>query len=100
LLQNKQVVEFKQRYDRVIQKRRINLPYHEAISVCNLRQYPGELKNDEKQVVQEIQAFTWQYNFRTVSVVNYQRQAFVGSDFDIGLRITFDTIMILQTYPL
>ncbi len=93
-------VEIKQRYDRVTQKRRIILPYQDAVALCNHRQYPGELKIEDTQVVQEIQAFTWQYNLRPVSIVQYQRQAFIGSEFDLGLRVTFDTRMVAQVYPL
>lgn len=93
-------VEIKQRYDRVTQKCRIILPYHDAVSLCNYRQPPVELKIENKQVMQEIQAFAWQYNLRPVSIVNYLRQAFTGGDFDIGLRVTFDTRMVSQNYPL
>jgi SPX domain protein involved in polyphosphate accumulation len=93
-------VEIKQRFDRVTQKRRIILPYRDAIALCNLRQTPGEIRLEDKQVVQEIESFTWQYNLSPVSIVHYQRQAYVGGDFDIGLRVTFDTKMVSQSYPL
>ena len=93
-------VEIKQRFDRVTQKRRIILPYSDALALCNLRQPPGDVSIEDQPVVQEIQAFTWQYNLRPVSIVHYQRQAFVGGDFDIGLRVTFDTKIVSQTYPL
>ncbi|PKO05058.1 MAG: vacuolar transporter [Chloroflexi bacterium HGW-Chloroflexi-3] len=93
-------VEIKQRIDRVTQKRRIILPYNDAITLCNLRQLPAELSNKDNEIYKEIQSFTWHYNLRPVSIVHYQRQAFVGGDFDLGLRITFDTNMVSQTYPL
>ncbi len=93
-------VEVKQRYDRVTQKRRLLLPYRDAIALCTDRQPPEQIKEEDKQIIQEIQAFTWQYNLRPVSMINYQRQAFIGSDYDIGLRVTFDTNIISQMVPL
>lgn len=42
----------------------------------------------------------WQYNLRPVSIVRYDRQAFVGTDYDIGLRVTFDTRLTFQANQL
>lgn len=93
-------VEIKQRYDRVTQKRRIVLPYQDAIHLCNSRQFPIQISKNDQAVINEINTFTWQFNLRPISIVRYQRQAFVGSDFDIGLRVTFDTQLSSQIYPL
>jgi hypothetical protein len=90
-------VEIKQRCDRVTQKRRVILSYQQALRLCNQRQLPDQIFSKDKPVIQEINGFIWQYNLQPVSIVRYQRQAFVGSDFDIGLRVTFDTQMRSQT---
>ncbi len=90
-------VEIKQRYDRVTQKRRVILSCQQALLLCTQRQLPDLIYSKDKPVIQEINGFTWQYNLQPVSIVRYQRQAFVGSDFDIGLRVTFDTQMRSQT---
>ena len=91
-------VEIKQRIDRVTQKRRVLLPYSQAYRLCNDRQIPQHAPCD-KDVVEEIYAFAWEYNLKPTSIVRYQRQALVGTDYDIGLRITFDTNLTYQLNP-
>lgn len=93
-------VEIKQRLDRVTQKRRIILPYAEALRLCNDRRPPAHPAPDDQPVLDEIHAFLWQYNLRPASIVRYERQAFIGSDYDIGLRVTFDTDLTAQARPL
>jgi SPX domain protein involved in polyphosphate accumulation len=92
-------VEIKQRVDRVTQKRRAVLPYGDALRLCNDRQIP-DYDPEDKEVIEEIYTFIWQYNLRPVSIVRYERQAFVGTIYDLGLRVTFDTNLSFQTYPL
>jgi SPX domain protein involved in polyphosphate accumulation len=92
-------VEIKQRVDRVTQKRRVTLPYREALRLCNDRQIPqGELA--DQPVIDEIFVFLWQYNLRPVSLVRYERQAFTGSEYDLGLRVTFDSALTFQAHQL
>ena len=92
-------VEIKQRVDRVTQKRRAILPYIEALHLCNDRQIPNYDPKD-KSVIEEIYVFLWQYNLIPASIVRYDRQAFIGTKYDIGLRVTFDTALTFQPYPL
>jgi len=92
-------VEIKQRYDRVTQKRRLSLPYKEAIGLSTFRVIPAGLNSVEEAVAKEIISFGWQYNLHPVSLIRYQRQAFFGNDFDTGLRVTLDTHMVSQQYP-
>lgn len=92
-------LEIKQRVDRVTQKRRAILPYSEALRLCHDREMP-EYKPEDKAVIEEIYVFLWQYNLRPASLVRYDRQAFVGTDYDIGLRVTFDTALTFQVHPL
>ena len=80
----------KQRLDRVIQKRRVLLPYRDALELCNHRTIPHHAPRD-RAVIEEIYAMVWQYNLRPTCITSYMRQAFVGEDYDIGLRVTFDT---------
>ena len=83
-------VEIKQRLDRVTQKRRILLPYQAAQALCDGRIRP-ECLPAERPVVDEMLAMIEQYQLQPASVISYQRQAMVGTDYDIGLRVTFDT---------
>lgn len=92
-------LEIKQRVDRVTQKRRAVLPYREALRLCSDRQLPDYTPED-KDVIEEIYVYLWQYNLRPVSIVRYQRQAFIGTVYDLGLRVTFDTNLTFQVHPL
>jgi hypothetical protein len=89
-------LEIKQRVDRVTQKRRVVLSYGEALRLCNDRQLPDH-DPDDKAILEEIFVLLWQYNLRPASIVRYDRQAFMGTDYDIGLRVTFDTSLSCQS---
>jgi SPX domain protein involved in polyphosphate accumulation len=94
-------LEIKQRVDRVTQKRRIILPYEQALRLCNDRQLPdAPLEEGDQAVLQEIFVYLWQYNLRPRSIVRYNRQAFIGGEYDLGLRITFDTTLSYQYHSL
>lgn len=92
-------LEIKQRHDRVTQKRRTALPYHVALQLCNDRQLPDH-EPENRTLIEEVYAFLWQYNLRPASIVRYDRQAFVGTRFDKGLRVTFDTALTFQANQL
>ena len=83
-------VEIKQRLDRVTQKRRILLPYQAALSLCDQQAEP-DCDAQDRPVVDEIRAMLIHYRLQPASVVSYARQALIGTDYDIGLRVTFDT---------
>jgi SPX domain protein involved in polyphosphate accumulation len=94
-------VEIKQRLNRVTQKRRVPLPYREALRLCDKRQMPDatlfEKDGQDGDVLDEIATMLWQYNLRPASIVRYVRQALIGTEYDIGLRVTFDTDLSYRT---
>lgn len=92
-------VEIKQRLNRVTQKRRVLLPYCDALRLCNQREAPDHAPQDHA-VIDEILSMCWQYELQPASVVMYARQALVGSDYDIGLRVTFDKDLRYRTHNL
>jgi hypothetical protein len=92
-------VEIKQRVDRVTQKRRAVLPYGEAVRLCNDKQLP-QYGDEDRELIEEVFVFLWQYNLQPASIVCYDRQAFIGTKYDIGLRVTFDTNLSFQAHPL
>lgn len=92
-------VEVKQRLDRVTQKRRAQLSYGDALLLCNERTFPNH-RPEDRAVIEEIHAMVWGYNLRPTSVVSYLRQAFVGTDYDVGLRVTFDTHLCYRAHDL
>ncbi len=92
-------LEIKQRVDRVTQKRRVVLNYSDALRLCNDRKLP-ESSNENHATLDEMYVLIWQYNLRPVSIVRYDRQAFMGTQYDPGLRVTFDTNLTFQTHKL
>jgi SPX domain protein involved in polyphosphate accumulation len=92
-------VEVKQRLNRVTQKRRLCLPFRDALDFC-LRRHARQCINSENPVEAEILSMCYWYDLRPASVVMYNRQALVGSDLDIGLRVTFDRDLRYRTHDL
>jgi len=82
-------VEIKQRLNRTTQKRRARLPYAAAAALCR----GEEIDHGPSQApfVREVQAFVDGLRLEPASITSYYRRAFVGTDHDPGLRITFDT---------
>lgn len=82
--------EIKQRLNRVTQKRRIVLPYRQAVDLCDRHLTLG-VPTGDAEVLAEIEAMLRQYNLQPASLVSYTRRALVGTENDVGLRVTFDT---------
>ncbi|GGM08701.1 VTC domain-containing protein [Micromonospora yangpuensis] len=82
-------VEIKQRVNRVTQKRRVALPYRLARELCDGRRM---IEHDESQrgFVSEVLELVSGLDLRPVAMTGYQREAFVGRDADVGLRVTLD----------
>jgi len=83
-------VEIKQRYDKTIQKRRVEMKYRDALMLCNEKIIP---KHDEKDtpVIEEILAMVEKKNLQPTLITSYFRHAYIGKDYDFGLRVTFDS---------
>jgi hypothetical protein len=92
-------LEIKQRVDKVTQKRRAMLPYFDTLQLCNERQLP-ESETEDRPVIKEAYVFIWQYNLIPSCIIRYDRQAYVGTIYDPGLRVTFDTDVTIQLHPL
>lgn len=82
-------VEIKQRVNRVTQKRRIRLPYAEAIRLCSGRE-PAECDASARGFVDEVLDLVHRLDLRPIAVTGYQRQAYLGRGAELGLRVTFD----------
>lgn len=93
------MLEIKQRYNRVTQKRRAVFPLRVALNLCDERRMP-ECSTEDGPFIEEVVSFLWQYNLQPTSVVRYLRQALIGSEYDIGLRVTFDTQLECQVQNL
>ena len=93
-------LEIKQRVDRVTQKWRAVLSYHDALCLCNDRKFPPELEPHDQALLAEIYVMIWHYQLAPAVIVRYNRQAFIGSIYDAGMRVTFDTNLTFQVHPL
>jgi len=83
-------VEIKQRVDRVTQKRRAPLPYRDALELCDERMIP-ECDERDEAVVHETFGMVVRHDLRPSCITTYQREAWLGGDYDPGLRITIDS---------
>jgi hypothetical protein len=82
-------VEIKQRVNRVTQKRRIALPYGVARRWLDGRE---EIECDPTQrpFVNEVTTLIGNLDLRPIVTTGYLREAFVGREADLGLRVTID----------
>ena len=79
-------IEIKKKYKGVVYKRRISMPYKEAISYLVEGKRPGKTS----QISNEIDYFLHYYQgIRPAMAISYDRIAMVGTE-DPDLRITFD----------
>ena len=82
-------VEIKQRVNRVTQKRRVMLPYHLALDLCDRHQhieYPGA----DQSFIDEVLDLVIRLQLRPTAMTGYRREPYVGTDADLGLRVTLD----------
>ncbi|WP_094980048.1 polyphosphate polymerase domain-containing protein [Rhodococcus pyridinivorans] len=82
-------VEIKQRVNRVTQKRRTALPYGVALRWLNGRE-DIECDDSQRPFVNEVSSLVGNLDLRPIVTTGYLREAFVGRDADLGLRVTID----------
>jgi SPX domain protein involved in polyphosphate accumulation len=87
-------LEIKQRINRTVQKRRLELPLPLAEQLCagtlDLTDLT-DLSPDDHEVASEVRYLVDALDLRPTAITAYQRRAFMGNRYDSGLRITFDT---------
>lgn len=82
-------IEIKQRVNRVTQKRRIALPYGVAQRWLDGRE-EIEFDPSERPFVNEVTTLIGNLDLRPMVTTGYLREAFVGTEADLGLRVTID----------
>jgi hypothetical protein len=95
--------EIKQRIDKTLQKKRIYVPYTAAEALCSFGATIAgetEMSPADRQTVSEIRYLQAALDLQPACIVSYDRQAFEGSEYDAGLRITFDTNLKGRTHEL
>ena len=91
--------ELKKKYDGVVYKRRIILPYREATAFLNGEDC-GEADTPDSQIAREIRWMFRLYDgLAPAMALHYRRNAFYASD-DPDLRITVDDDIRFRTYDL
>jgi len=83
-------IEIKQRLGRALEKRRVRLPYHLAAEPHRLDQQIDGLSATERATLDEVNYLTRALQLRPACVVSYDRIAFEASEYNPGLRVTFD----------
>ena len=83
-------VEIKQRTNRTVQKRRLNLPLDAAERLCAGEELEQELDAVDTATASEVAYMVRAQHLRPRAIVAYRRRAFVGSRFESGMRLTFD----------
>lgn len=78
-------LEIKKKFDGTVYKRRISLPYQEAMDYC----IKGKKPDMNNQVFREIDWFLQRYDLNPMIYLSYDRLAMKGKK-DDTLRITFD----------
>ncbi|MBE3014894.1 polyphosphate polymerase domain-containing protein [Microbispora sp. NEAU-D428] len=82
-------VEIKQRVNRVTQKRRVRLPYADALRLCDGRQMVDH-EPSQRAFLEEVLDLVSRLELRATAMTGYTRHAYMGRDADVGLRVTFD----------
>ncbi|MBN2496042.1 MAG: polyphosphate polymerase domain-containing protein [Deltaproteobacteria bacterium] len=85
------MVEIKQRINRTVQKRRLELPLDEAERLCAGILPERDLDELDRLAASEVAYMVHAMHLAPACITTYQRKAFVGGRYDLGLRITFDT---------
>ncbi len=89
-------VEIKKKYRGIVYKRRISMPYKEAMEFTTTGVVPESRK--DSQIAKEI---SWLLSFydriAPAMVLSYDRTAYFGKD-DPNLRITFDKNLLFRDY--
>lgn len=85
-------VEIKQRVNRVTQKRRLSLPYRDALRLCSPEGYEpaDKVSTRERAFLDEVSTLVGGLDLRPTVTTGYHREAWVGREADLGLRVTLD----------
>ncbi len=92
-------VEIKQRVDRVTQKRRMKLSYADSLELCSGSSAASGRAIDET-IAAEIVVFADEYRLAPSCIISYTRRALIGTKYDSGLRVTFDSDLRFRTADL
>jgi hypothetical protein len=90
------MAEIKQRINRTVQKRRVCLPLQRAYALAEGEDTGPYDDRRDAAVAAEIGYLARSLHLKPACVISYFRQAWVGSDYEPGLRITFDQDLVCR----
>jgi hypothetical protein len=82
-------IEIKQRVNRVTQKRRVKVPYLLARKLCDEATLIDH-EPEQRPFLEEVMGLVDGHGLRPTAITAYNREAYLGSDADLGLRVTID----------
>ncbi|GAA2138284.1 polyphosphate polymerase domain-containing protein [Glycomyces algeriensis] len=82
-------VEIKQRVNRVTQKRRMKIPYGAARRLCDGAELVDH-SPEQRPFLEEVAGLVDGHGLRPTAITAYNREAYLGADADLGLRVTID----------
>ncbi len=93
-------IEIKQRINKTVQKRRLELPLDQAEELCAGRLSLSGLDALDTQVAHEVTYLSRSMDLRPTAITAYRRRAFEGLEENAGLRVTFDTNVSARIHAL
>jgi hypothetical protein len=94
-------VEIKQRVDRTVQKRRIRMDWESARDLCRGGAGPAGMGDDlDRALMGEVTNLVWSRGLRPTCITSYQREAYEGSRYERGVRVTFDFLLRYRVHGL
>jgi SPX domain protein involved in polyphosphate accumulation len=93
-------IEIKQRINKTVQKRRLELPLEQAELLCAGRLSLDGLDPLDAQVANEVTYLSRIMDLRPSAITAYWRHAFEGKDENVGVRVTFDTRVASRIHAL
>jgi SPX domain protein involved in polyphosphate accumulation len=93
-------IEIKQRINKTVQKRRLELPLDQAERLCAGKLSFDGLDAMDTQVANEVTYLSRALDLQPSAITAYWRRAFEGQDENTGVRITFDTYVASRIHAL
>ncbi len=84
-------LEVKQRVNKMMRKRRVALPYQQAIAFDDFETLAATRSGNDAALLQEVYYLYRTLQLRPACVVSYERMAFEGDEHYPDLRVTFDS---------
>ena len=93
-------IEIKQRVNKTVQKRRLELPLEQAERLCEGGLSFEGLDEMDTQVASEVTYLSRLLDLRPAAITAYCRRAFEGQEENAGVRVTFDTFVASRIHAL